>query len=56
VSSVLRAFPEDVAAHLEGTAPPARRVLVPLVKDIADDGTVTYDERHARKQPDWSFW
>jgi NADH:ubiquinone oxidoreductase subunit F (NADH-binding) len=55
VSSILRRFPEDVAAHLEGTAPPLRPVLVPLVKDILDDGTVIYDERHARKRPDWSF-
>jgi NADH:ubiquinone oxidoreductase subunit F (NADH-binding) len=54
VSSILRRFPEDVAAHLEGTAPPLRPVLVPLVKDILDDGTVIYDERHARKRPDWS--
>jgi NADH:ubiquinone oxidoreductase subunit F (NADH-binding) len=55
VSSILRRFPEDVAAHLEGTAPPLRPVLVPLVKDILDDGTVIYDQRHARKRPDWSF-
>jgi NADH-quinone oxidoreductase subunit F len=55
VSSILRRFPEDVAAHLVGTAPPLRPVLVPLVKDILDDGTVIYDERHARKRPDWSF-
>jgi hypothetical protein len=55
VSSILRRFPEDVAAHLEGTAPPLRSVLVPLVKDITDDGVVVYDERHARKRPDWSF-
>jgi NADH-quinone oxidoreductase subunit F len=55
VSSILRTFPEDVAAHLEGTAPPLRSVLVPLVKDITDDGVVVYDERHARKRPDWSY-
>jgi hypothetical protein len=55
VSSILRRFPEDVAAHLEGTATPLRRVLVPLVKDITDDGVVVYDEQHARKLPDWSF-
>jgi hypothetical protein len=55
VSSVLRTFPEDVAAHLEGTAPPLRRILVPLIKDIRDDGTVIYDERHATKRPDWTY-
>ena len=51
MSSVLRAFPEDVAARLEGTAPPLRSVAVPLIKDITDDGVV-YDERHTRDRPD----
>jgi NADH-quinone oxidoreductase subunit F len=55
VSSILRAFPEAFAARLEGTAGPLRPAVVPLVKEIADDGTVTYDERHLRKQPDWTF-
>ena len=55
VSSILRAFPEAFAARLEGTAGPLRPAVVPLVKDIADDGTVTYDERHLRKQLDWTF-
>ena len=55
VSSILRAFPEAFAARLEGTAGALRPAVVPLVKDIADDGTVTYDERHLRKQPDWTY-
>jgi NADH-quinone oxidoreductase subunit F len=55
VSSILRSFPEDVAARLEGTAAPLRQVLVPLIKDITDDGVVVYDERHTRKRPDWSY-
>ncbi|MGB6058352.1 MAG: NADH-ubiquinone oxidoreductase-F iron-sulfur binding region domain-containing protein [Microthrixaceae bacterium] len=55
ISSILRKFPQDFADHLEGTAPPVADVLIPLVKDIAPDGTVTYDERHARKQIDWTF-
>ena len=55
VSSVLRAFPEDVAAHLEGTAGSGPSPLVPLVKDLLPDGTVVYDERHRRKRPDWTF-
>ena len=55
VSSILRAFPEAFAARLEGTAGPLRPADVPLVKDIADDGTVTYDERHVRKQLDWTY-
>jgi NADH-quinone oxidoreductase subunit F len=55
VSSILRAFPEAFAARLEGTAGGLRPVMVPLLKDILDDGTVIYDERHLRKQPDWTY-
>lgn len=55
VSSVLRAFPGDIAAHLEGRVGVGRPVLVPLVKDIAPDGTVLWEERHGRKRPDWTF-
>ena len=54
MSSLLRAFPEDFAAHLEGTAA-TDPLLVPLITDIDDDGVVTYDERHARKRPDWTY-
>jgi NADH-quinone oxidoreductase subunit F len=52
VSSILRTFPEDVAARLEGTAPPLRNVVVPLVKDITADGVVVFDERHGNRRLD----
>lgn len=55
VSSILRVFPADIAAHLERTARPVRSLLVPLIKDITDEGEVIYDERHAYKLPDWTF-
>ncbi|HTN99142.1 MAG TPA: NADH-ubiquinone oxidoreductase-F iron-sulfur binding region domain-containing protein [Microthrixaceae bacterium] len=55
ISSILRRFPEDFVAHLDGNAPPVESVLIPLIKDIAPDGTVTYDERHALKRTDWTF-
>jgi NADH:ubiquinone oxidoreductase subunit F (NADH-binding) len=55
ISSILRAFPEDFAAHLEGTSRRASPVTIPLVKDIEDDGTVRYDERHIHKRPDWTY-
>jgi NADH-quinone oxidoreductase subunit F len=55
VSSILRLFPEDFANHLERRARPLRSLLVPLIKDITDDGEVIYDERHAYKLPDWTF-
>jgi NADH-quinone oxidoreductase subunit F len=51
VSSILRTFPEDVAAHLDGTARPPRSVLVPLIKDITAEGTVVYED-HTSKRPD----
>jgi NADH-quinone oxidoreductase subunit F len=55
VSSILETFPEDFADHLEGSCSLARRgLLVPKVDDIVD-GVVVYDERHARKRPDWTY-
>jgi len=42
VSSLLREFPEDFAASIEGTAGHAEQLPVPLIKDLSDDGTVTY--------------
>ena len=55
VSSLLRAFPEDFAGHLERRVRRPRPVLVPLITDIGDDGTVVYATRHARKRPDWTY-
>jgi NADH-quinone oxidoreductase subunit F len=54
VSSVLREFPADFAAHLEGRPMLARDVVVPKVVELAD-GTVVYDERHRLKLPDWTY-
>jgi len=53
ISSLLRTFPEDFAAELEG----ARDVVdlpVPKIVDIRD-GVAFYDERQSRKQPDWTY-
>jgi NADH-quinone oxidoreductase subunit F len=47
VSSILREFPEDVAALLESRETSSRTVSVPLIKDISADGVVEYDTRHA---------
>ena len=38
VSSILRRFPEDVAAFLEGRPTSTRLVHVPLITDIDADG------------------
>jgi len=45
VSSILREFPEDVADLLEGRPTSARSVRVPLIADIAADGSVDYYTR-----------
>lgn len=55
VSSILREFPDEFALHLEGRCSSAPRpIVVPKIVDLAD-GVVSYDERQARKQPDWSY-
>jgi NADH:ubiquinone oxidoreductase subunit F (NADH-binding) len=54
VASVLRAFPEDFVAHLEGNLAPPRLYRLPKIVDL-DGGGVTYDTRIALKQPDWTY-
>ena len=55
VSSIMRAFPGDFVARLEQGGPALPTALVPLIKDILEDGTVVYDTRHRLKQPDWTY-
>lgn len=55
ISSVLRLFPADVAAHIEGgCASPRTPLPTPKVVDIAA-GAVVYDPKQDRKQPDWTY-
>jgi NADH:ubiquinone oxidoreductase subunit F (NADH-binding) len=55
ISSILREFPEEFALHLEGRCSvEPREIHVPKLIEVAD-GIATYDERHARKQPDWTY-
>jgi hypothetical protein len=55
VSSVLRAFPEEFAEHLEHhrCPRPGPRTFPKLV-DLAN-GRATYDERFWCKRPDWTY-
>ncbi|HTD51115.1 MAG TPA: NADH-ubiquinone oxidoreductase-F iron-sulfur binding region domain-containing protein [Acidimicrobiia bacterium] len=53
VASLLRSFPEDFAAQLEGAAP-VESLPIPKIVDI-HDGLATYDERQTRKRPDWTY-
>ena len=54
LTSLLERFPEEVQAHLDGTAPAVDVALVAELVDIDDDHAV-WDERHREKQPDWSY-
>jgi NADH:ubiquinone oxidoreductase subunit F (NADH-binding) len=56
ISSILQRFPEEFALHLEGRCSheQPRPLLAPKIVDLAD-GAVTWDERQARKQPDWTY-
>ena len=55
ISSILREFPEEFALHLEGRCSvEPRPIRIPKLVEVGD-GTATYDERHAQKQPDWTY-
>ena len=55
VGSILTAFPEEFAAHLEtGSCPRPRRLVMPKLVDLAD-GRAVYDTRYAYKHPDWTY-
>ena len=53
ISSLLRHFPEEFAAHLEH-GEPSLEILIPKLVDIRD-GVAIYDEHQARKRPDWTY-
>jgi NADH-quinone oxidoreductase subunit F len=55
VSSVLRAFPEEFAEHLEQhRCPRPGRLPMPKLSDLGD-GVAIYDESFWRKRPDWTY-
>ena len=55
VTSILRAFPEEFAQHIElGRCPRPRRLPMPKLLDLAD-GQAVYDESFWRKRPDWTY-
>ncbi len=55
VSSVLRAFPEEFAEHLElHRCPRPSQRPIPKLLDLVD-GRATYDETYWRKRPDWTY-
>jgi NADH-quinone oxidoreductase subunit F len=55
VESILRAFPEELAEHLDGDGcPRSRHLPLPKLADLRD-GKALYDERQKRKLPDWTY-
>jgi NADH:ubiquinone oxidoreductase subunit F (NADH-binding) len=54
VGSLLTRCAADVEAHRARRAAPAEPVLVAELVDLRD-GVAVVDERHASKQPDWSY-
>jgi hypothetical protein len=55
VGSLLEAFSDEFAAHVElGECPRPRALLIPKLVDLAD-GKATYDETFWRKRPDWTY-
>ncbi len=55
VSSMLRAFPEEFAKHVEfGRCPRPRDLPIPKLIDL-DGGEAVYDESLWRKRPDWTY-
>ncbi len=55
VSSILRAFPEEFADHIEHQrCPSPRHDPMPKLVDLRD-GHATYDETFWRKRPDWTY-
>jgi NADH-quinone oxidoreductase subunit F len=55
VTSILRAFPDEFAEHIElGRCPRPRQLPIPKLLDLAH-GHAVYDESFWRKRPDWSY-
>ena len=56
ISSMLQRFPEEFALHVEGRCSKdhERPLPAPKIVDILD-GEVIWDDKQARKQPDWTY-
>jgi NADH-quinone oxidoreductase subunit F len=55
VASILRAFPNEIAEHIElGRCPRPRPLVLPKLIDLGD-GHATYDTTVYRKRPDWTY-
>ncbi len=52
--SILQAFPEDFAAHVNGSCPLRHDMVFPKMTNYVEGQGFTYDLTYFRKQPDWS--
>lgn len=55
VGSMLRAFPDDFAAHLRGTCTLRHDGIVPKLTHYVPGEGFKCDEAYGRKQPDWTY-
>jgi NADH-quinone oxidoreductase subunit F len=56
VQSIIRVFVGELAAHLEVECPFPRPLALPKLVDFDEaTGHFTYDERYARKRPNWTY-
>jgi NADH-quinone oxidoreductase subunit F len=55
IASILRSFPEEFVAHLDGRGCPRPRSLAfPAIRGLGG-GRVSYDQRYWLKRPDWTY-
>ncbi|HWC09724.1 MAG TPA: NADH-ubiquinone oxidoreductase-F iron-sulfur binding region domain-containing protein [Acidimicrobiales bacterium] len=54
LGSILEHFSDELADHASGARGPVEAALIAELLDIREDRAVL-DERHRRKQPDWSY-
>ncbi len=55
VDSIMQAFPDEFAEHVElGRCPRPRRLPIPKLLDLTD-GNAVYDDMFWRKRPDWTY-
>jgi NADH-quinone oxidoreductase subunit F len=55
VPSILRTFPEDFGAHIEGGCHLRHDLPLPKMTDFSEDQGFTYDDGYYHKRPDWSY-
>jgi NADH-quinone oxidoreductase subunit F len=56
MQSLFLTFEREFRAHAEGACPSPRGLVLPKITDWDEQaGRFTYDERYAKKRPDWTY-